>query len=54
MKFLTVLEYLVDEIKSDLADIQVIVNHPKDSPDKVKYTKETIESILKKLDVICE
>ena len=54
MKFLTVLEYLVDEIKSNLDIIQSIVNHPKDSPGKVKYTKEIIESIRDKLDIMCE
>lgn len=54
MKFLTVLEYLVDDIKTDLNDIQAIANHPRVPNDKSQSIKEHIESIKDKLDIMCE
>lgn len=54
MKFLTVLEYLVDEINSDLDDIQSVVNHPTVSQNFSIHVREFIASIKNKLDVICE
>ena len=55
MKFLTVLEYLVDEIKSDLDDIQTIANHPKvPSNSWSSNVREVIGSIKDKLNMLCE
>lgn len=54
MKYKTVLEYLLDEIKSDLDDIKSIANHPRVPNDKSQSIKETIVSIEKKLDMIAE
>ena len=54
LKFLTVLEYLVDEIGSDLDDIQTIANHPNVPMQTASSVRSFIASIKNKLDVICE
>jgi len=54
MRYKTVLEYLVDKIRSDLSDIISIVNHPRVPNDKCQSIKEMVGSIKNKLDIICE
>ena len=54
MRYKTVLEYLVDKIRTDLDDIKTIANHPRVPNDKCQSIKEMVGSIEDKLDIICE
>lgn len=54
MKYKTIIEYLFDEIKSELDDIQCILNHPTISQNFSIQVKEFIGSILNKLGMIGE
>ncbi len=54
MKFKTILEYLIDEIRSDLNDIQSTVNSPSATMKISVDVKGMICSIKEKLDMICE
>ena len=55
MKFKTILEYLVDEIKSDLNDVETMFNGSRSNMDAWRRSiRECIGSIRDKLDMICE
>ena len=55
MKFETILEYLVDEIRSDLHDIETMSANPHLPSDNwYRSIKQCILSIRDKLDMICE
>ena len=55
MKFETILKYIVDEIKTDLTDIETMYNSPKVQTDNwFRSIRECIGSIRDKLDMLCE
>jgi hypothetical protein len=55
MKFETILEYIVDEIKTDLNDIETMSNSPKVQQNNwFRSIKQCIGSIRDKLDMLCE